>query len=290
MNEIEKDIEILNVNNELIKSEKPNGFKIKNNNLIMFVKKIPSNLYKLGVLLLATVADIVPNIVSKVPVVGYAFDAIKAAGEQHYAQVASDDFFDNVICPMFGITVDFNSPDYAIPFANYTHHEGKYYKISLLIKTISQFAMEHPGLVLAGGAAIVGLAYKAIAAIVKGVKRKHDFNKMNDKQKDIYLLLKDILKSSRKIKKADNGKVLVKDLNITYDIVNYLGEYADMLDKIQNILQRLQSAIKSKNEVEYEKCRLDLETSVFAFDRNHDNILNKQMHLEEDSKGLKNKK
>ena len=141
--------------------------------------------------------------------------------------------------------------------------------------------MEHPGLVLAGGVALLGVAYEVISVITKGVSRKIKFNKMSNKQKEVYLLLKDILKKSRKIKKADNGKILVNDLNITCDILNYLGDYVSMLDEIQNILLRLQSAIDTQNENEYEKCRQDLESSVFNFDRNHDNILNKKMHLEE---------
>jgi len=279
-----KNVEILNVNRELIQKEKPNGFKIEKANLLMFVKKLPGNIYKLLVLFLATVADFVPNFVSKVPVVGYAVDALRAYADQYVAQAGSDIFFDKVICPLMGIEVDMTSPKYALPYVQYTHHEGKYFQISMAIKTIAQFVMEHPGLVLAGGAAVVGLAYKLISIIFKTIGRKMKFNRMNKKQREIYLLLKDVLKKSGKIKKADNGEILVKDLNITYDIINYLGEYADMLDRIEDILLTLRSAIERKDIEAYEKCRIDLENSVFSFDESHDNILNKEMHLVENTK------
>lgn len=273
------DIEVLNVNKELIKQEKHNGFKVKKNYLWMFVKNLPANVYKLTVLLLATIADYIPNIVSKVPIIGYGVDALRALGTQYFTQVTSDEVFDTLICPMFNIPVGFEHNEYNRAFAEFTHHKGEYFKYSLLIKTVAQFAMEHPALIIAGGAAILGLGIKLVETLVKKTVRKVRFNKMNKKQQEIYLLLKDILKKARKIKKAENGKILVKDLNITYDIVNYLGEYVDMLDNIHNILSRLQQAIENKNETEYERCRLDLETSVFNFDMTHGNILNQKMNL-----------
>ena len=281
------DLQVLNVNKELINLEKHNGFNIKKNNFLMFVKKLPGNIYKLVVLLLATIADKVPEFISKVPVIGYGVDFIAAGAKNYVEQVGSDEFFDKILCPLFGIKPDLTSPEYALEYVQWTHHEGELFKYSLLIKTIATFVMEHPALVLAGGAAIAGLAYKLLSTIVKGVSRKVKFNKMNKKQQEVYLLIKSILKKSRKIKKADNGKVLIKDLNITYDIVNYIGEYADMLDNIHNILTRLQAAIDNKNELEYERLRLELETSVFSFDRSHGNILGENLHLEESNKEVK---
>ena len=277
-------IETLNVNEELIKEEKHNGFKIEKSKLLMFIKKIPGNIYKLVVLFLATVADLVPNFVSKVPGIGYVVDAFRAYAEQYVAQAGSDIFFDNVICPIVGIEVNFTNPDYALQYVQYTHHEGKYFQISMIVKTVAQFAMEHPGLVLAGGAALVGLAYKFVSIILKKMGRAIEFNSMNKKQQDIYRLLKDVLKKSRKIKKSDNGEILVDDLNITYEIVNYLGDYADMLDRIENILINLKGAIEREDQIAYEKCRLELESSVFNFDLEHGNILNKKMHLTEKTK------
>lgn len=285
-----KEIEILRVNTDLIEQEKTNGFKIQKSKLSVFIKKLPSNIYKLVVLFLGAVADRIPNFLSRIPILNLGVDAIKAYAEQYVSQVGSDVFYDQVLCPLFGITVgNHDTLEYLQPYWEYTNHKGKYFEVSMVIKTISQFVMEHPALVLGGGALVAGLVVKGIAAVYKSIKNKVKFNSMNKKQQEIYLLLKNILKKSRKIKKADNGKILVNDLNITYDIVNYLGEYADMLDQIQSILLKLQTAIENKNENEYEACRLELENSVFSFDRTHDNILNKKMNLIENPEKIKDK-
>lgn len=287
---VNDEIELLRVNKDLIKQEKTNGFKIQKSKLSVFLKKLPSNIYKLVVLFLGAVADRVPDFLSKIPILNYGVDAIKAYAEQYVSQVGSDEFFDQILCPLFGVTVgEHNTLEYLQPYWEYTHHNGKYFQVSLVIKTICEFVMEHPALVIGGGALLAGLVVKGIASVYKSIKNKVKFNSMNKKQQEIYLLLKNILKKSRRIKKADNGKILVNDLNITYDIVNYLGEYADMLDEIQGILIRLQEAIENKNEDEYETCRLELENRVFSFDRTHDNILNKQMNLIENPENVKDK-
>lgn len=282
-----KDIEVLNVNKELINAEKPNGFKIQKNNLLMILKKVPKNIYRLVVVFLAAIGDAVPGFVSKIPLLGYGVDAIKAYGENFLAQMASDEFFDSFICPMVGITPDFDNNIYTRAYTEFTHHKGQYFQLSMTIKTITTFVVEHPALILAGGAALLGLAYKVGSAIIKKISRKIKFNELNDKQKKIYEILKEILRKARKIKKVENGDILVKDLNITYEITDHLRDYPDMLDKIYEILLKLDNSITKKNQNEYEKCRIELETCVFDFDKTHGNILNEQMHLVEDTQKSK---
>ena len=268
------DIEVLNVNEELITQEKHNGFEIKHGKLLMVLKKLPANMYKLAIILLAALTESIPNFISKIPGINVLAGALVSAAKVYATDETFKAIFENFIAPLYNITV--NSPEYKDVWYEYTYpDQDKYKYITLPIKSIAMFAMEHPGLVLAGGAALIGVVVKLISAVVKKVK----FNKMNKKQQEVYLLLKKILKKSRKIKESDNGKTLVNDLNITYTIINYLGDYVDMLDTIQDILLRLQSAVDNKDEIEYERCRLDLETSVFTFDREHDNLLNKKMHL-----------
>ena len=277
-----QDIEVLNVNKELITNEKHNGFAIKKNKALMVLKKIPGNIYSLTVLLLAAIGDAIPDFISRVPLVGLGVDALRALGTQYFTQVTSDTAFDELICPLFNIPVDnvnFENPIYNKAFAEFTHHNGKYFKISLLIKTVSQFAMEHPALIIAGGAALAGFAYKVGSLIIKKMVRSMKYNDMNEKQKETYQLLKEVIKKARKIKKIGNGDILVKDLNITYEIIEHLRDYPDMLDKIEGILTRLKVAIENKDEAEYENCRLDLETSVFTFDNQNDNLLNREMRL-----------
>ncbi len=279
-----EEIELLNVNEELIKNEKPNGFAIKKNKLLMMIKKLPSNIYKLTVLFLATVADFIPDFVRKVPLIGYGVDFIAGLGKNFVEQVASDEFFDKVICPLVGIVVDENNPAYTRGFFEFTHHKGDYFEISLAIKSIATFVMEHPALVLAGGAVVAGIAYKLVSGIVKGISRKVKYNKLNDKQKQIYQLLSQILKKARKIKKVDNGNILVKDLVITYNITDHLREYPQMLDQLSVILLKLKEAIEKKNDTKYEEYRVELENKVFAFDKEHGNLLNKEMNLIENPK------
>ena len=60
-----KEIEILRVNTDLIEQEKTNGFKIQKSKLSVFIKKLPSNIYKLVVLFLGAVADRIPNFLSR---------------------------------------------------------------------------------------------------------------------------------------------------------------------------------------------------------------------------------
>lgn len=273
------DIEVLTVNKELIKKEQFNGFKIQKNAVLMFFKKLPKCAYGLVISLLASVAELIPNLASKVPFVGYVFDAVMAYGKNVVAQITADTFFDDIIVPIAGVEKNMDNNAYCKLFTQFNHHEGAYFHITSLIKTLSTFAMEHPGLALAGGSAIATLAITAYANRMR-------YNDMNSKQQEVYTLLKKVLKKAKKIKKIGNGDILVNDLNITYDIIECIGEYVDMLDTIQSILLRLQEAIENKNETEYERCRLELETSVFNFDRDHDNILNKKMQLVVETKTL----
>ena len=214
-------------------------------------------------------------------------------GENYLEQMASDEFFDNVLCPFFGIKVDpipmnnFANPEYTRAFAEFTHHEGSMFGLSLLIKSVATFAMEHPALVVAGGLAIAGVAIKAITAIVKGIAYKVKYKKLNEDQKEIFALIKDILKDSRRIKKGENGKLLLRDLNITYKIVDYLGKYTTLLSDIKGILIQLQTAVELKDTLQYEKCRLALETIVFDFDKKHDNMLEEDLDLIENNKPAK---
>lgn len=268
------DIEVLNVNKELITQEKHNGFKIKQDKLLMVLKSLPSNMYKLAIILLAALTESIPNFISKIPGINVLASALVSAAKVYATDETFKAIFERFIAPLYNVSA--GTSEYQSVWFEYTYpDEPKYKYITFPIKSIAMFAMEHPGLVLAGGAALIGVVVKLISAVVKKVK----FNKMNKKQQEVYLLLKKILKKSRKIKESDNGKTLVNDLNITYTIINYLGDYVDMLDTIQDILLRLQSAVDNKDEIEYERCRLDLETSVFTFDREHDNLLNKKMHL-----------
>lgn len=284
MGEIKKvnDVEVLNVNNELLIDERKNGFKIKNSKLVMTVKKIGSNVYKLAVLLIAAISELVPEFLHKVPLIGYATDAIVAYAKNYGAQYASDEFFNKIICPIFNLPVNIYDPEYCMAYTQFTNHEGKYFQISLIIKTIATFAMEHPGLVLAGGLALAGLVYKLASTILKKYAERMKYHDMNAKQQEVYKILKEVLKKTKKIKKVANGDILVKDLNITFDIIGNLGSYPEMLDRIEDILLNLKNAIEQKNESFYEMYRQELETIVFDFDKVNNNLLNKEMRLIED--------
>lgn len=279
MGKLNNDYEILTVNNELIQNEKLNGFTIQKSDFWMTVKKIPSNVYKLCIVVVASLSEFASDFLANVPVLGYAVDLVAAYGKNLVSQVASDEFFDNIICPLFGIEVNFASPAYCSAFVEFTHHEGKYFQVSMLIKTIATFMMEHPGLVLAGGAIIVGLLVKLITKMLKGLNNSIKYNDMNNGQKEVYQLLKEVLKKSRKLKKSNNGEILVDDLKITYEIIDNLRDYPDMLNIIKTILLKLNSAIENNNIDEFEKCRLALESNVFMFEQEHDKYLNKKMHL-----------
>ena len=277
---MKNNIEVLTVNKELIKKEDLNGFKIKRRQVLMTLKKIPANIYKLIVILLATVGDALSDIVSKVPGIGYAVDFIRSYAENMVAQVASDECFDKIICPLVGLTVDKNNFDYLNGYWEFTHHEGKYFQLSLLIKSIATFVMEHPALVLAGGAIVAGLIYKLIVSILKSSARLMIYNDSSDKQKEVYLLLKNILKKSRKIKRIKTGQILLNDLEITYEIIGELRNYPDMLNNLYNILYRLKQAIDNNNQTELELCRQELEYCVYTFEFGNDNLLNRKIHLE----------
>ncbi len=279
-----KDNEILTVNKDIIKVEQHNGFKVNENKFLMHVKKLPQNIYKLSVALLIAVSELVPDIMKKVPVVGYATDLIATFGTTYASNKAYDKIFDDIICPI--MKIQFKSPEYFNAYWDFTHTEGKYYMVSQVIKTIATFAMKHPGLVLAGGAVVAGLAVKIVAGIGKKISERIKFNKLDEKGKDIYLLLKDILKKSRKIKHTENGKVLLKDLSITFDIVNQLKDYPEVKDKIKAVLLKIQDALNKKSD-NYNQYRLELETIVFKFDRKHDSYLNKQIGLLEESGKVK---
>ena len=279
MNELNNDYEVLSVNNELIQNEKLNGFSIQKSDFWMTIKKIPSNVYKLCIIVVAALSEYASDFLAKVPVLGYAVDLVAAYGKNLVSQVASDEFFDNVICPLIGLEVNFSSPAYCSAFVEFTHHEGKYFQVSMLIKTIATFMMEHPGLVLAGGAIIVGLLVKLITKMIKGLNNSIKYNDMNNEQKEVYQLLKEVLKKSRKIKKGNNGEILVDDLNITYEIIDNLRDYPDMLARIKTILSSLKTAIENNNIDDFEKYRLALERNVLMFEQEHDKLLNKKMHL-----------
>ena len=154
------DIEILNVNEDLIKVEIPNGFRIEKSNFKMTVKNTISNIYKFVVLVIAGLSELIPESLEKIPGLKYAIDYIVGYGKNVVSQIASDEFFDKVVCPIVGLEVDFSSAEYCHAFVEFNHHEGKYFQISMIIKSIATFAMEHPGLVLAGGMALLGLIYK----------------------------------------------------------------------------------------------------------------------------------
>ena len=282
---VNSDIEVLTVNKDLIVNEKPNGFKIQKSNILMVLKKLPANIYRLTVLLLAFVADSVPNIVSKVPIIGYGVDAVRALGTQYATQAGSDYFFKTFFCPFMGVEVPLEgqkaSYEYLDLYHEFTNIDGEYFNISLAIKSIAQFAIEHPALIIAGGAAIAGLVYKVIKSIIKKVDRKITFSLLNNKQKKIFELLSEILKKRRKLKKSENGKVLVNDLNITYEIVSNLQNYPEMLSKIYGILLDLDSALDKDDIESFEKCRVLLENTVFTFEKENNNYLNNEMKLSE---------
>ncbi len=273
------DIEVLTVNNELIRNEKLNGFDIKKNTFLMFIKDAPGNIYNLCILAVAAISEYVPEILAKVPGIGYLVDLIAAYAKNYASQVVSDEFFDNVICPLIGLEVNFASPEYCSAYVQFTHHEGEYFQISMLLKSIATFAMEHPGLVLAGGALLVGLVIKLFIGICKKISNSINYNSMSDKQKDVYKELKKVLKNSRKIKKTENGKILLTDLNATYQIIENIQDYPDMLNKISELLTRLNKAIQNKDRKSYETIRNELETHVFNFEKENNNLLNKKMRL-----------
>ncbi len=285
---VNDDIEVLNVNKDLIVNEKTNGFKIEKSKVLMVLKKLPVNIYRLTVLLLATIADKVPEFISKVPVIGYGVDALRALATQYTTQAGSDYFFKTFFCPYMGVAVapegQLPSYEYLQLYHEFTNVEGAYFHISLAVKTVAQFALEHPALILAGGAALGDLVYKLIKYLIKKLDRKVTYKLLNDKQKRLFELLKEILNKSRRLKKSENGKILVRDLNITYDIVSNLAEYPNMLDKIYDILLRLEKAVEKNDLKAFEQCRIELESGVFLFEKENNNYLNKEMRLVEDTK------
>ena len=286
---MDNDIEILNANNELLQLEVPNGFRIEKSKFTMNIKKIASNIYKLIVLAVAAISEIVPEFLEKVPGLRYAIDFIVGYGKNIVSQIASDEFFDKVVCPMAGLEVSFTSPEYCKAFVEFTHHEGKYFQISMIIKSIATFAIEHPGLVLAGGMALVGLIYKLISTILKKYANRMRYHEMNDNQKEIYLLIKDILKKTKKIKKTNNGDILVNDLNITYKIIDNLNNHPEMLDVIHGILLNIKKSITNNEYDSLEEYRIDLENAVAMFENNNDHILYNKMRLVADKKLVKTK-
>ena len=274
------DIEVLNVNKDLIKAEQCTGFKIKKSELWVTLKKIPSNIYKLVVILLASLGDVFANVTSKIPGIGYGVDFIRSYAENFVAQLASDECFDKIICPLVGLPVDKNNFDYLNNFWEFTHHEGKYFQLSLTIKAIATFVMEHPALVLAGGALLVGVLYKLVSFILKKMARRIQYNDLGAKQKEVYKQIESVLKKQNKIRKIETGKVLINDLKISYDIIGQLGNHSDMLNKISSILSELNQAIETDNYEEIEKCRTLLESSVYMFEQENDNLLKRTIHLE----------
>ncbi len=93
------------------------------------------------------------------------------------------------------------------------------------------------------------------------------------------MLLKDILKKGKKISHSENGKVLLKDLQITFEIMEHLKDYPDTLAQITRILLALNGALNEKDRKSFEEFRIQLESVVFAFDREHDGLLYNEMGL-----------
>ena len=297
------DIELLNVNNQIIGNNgliNYNGFKIQKSSAAVRLKKLPGDVYKLCVIALATLSKLVPDFIKNIPGIRYIADYIVTSGEIYVADTGFEKIFENIICPYFGVDVVtpdvFNnlqpgqqlSPkisDYFVLHTQFTNPEGKYYVITNMIKSIITFAVEHPGLVIAGGAVLVGAVIKLITSVVKKIKRTVE---TSEEEKTVMLQIKDVLKSARKIKKnSPNGKVLVKDLKITFDIIHYLDDYPELRNRISGILYQMQQAIQVKNFDNFEQYRLQLENLVFSFERENNNMLFKKMGLVEDTKTVK---
>ncbi len=275
------DLELLTVNKELIKTEKHNGFAIKKNKFLMKVKNIPANAYKLAVVGLAAISETVPEFINKIPGVKYVAGLLVDGAKIYATDQTFEVIFNKLIVPYYHLVE--GSDAYKSLWYEFTNSQGAYYSTSVLIRTVALFIMEHPGLVIAGGAVLAGLAYTIVKAIGKGVVNRIKYNKMNDKEKEIYRLLKDILKHARKIKSTENGKILVNDLKITIDIIDHLSDYPHVQDKILLILEELKKALDSKNNSNFEKYRLELETLVFDFEKENGDVLFERMKLIEDS-------
>lgn len=155
-------------------------------------------------------------------------------------------------------------------YMNMTLPSGKYAFVGYFVQFCVNIAINHPGIIIAGGSALMGfltskIIYPIIKKIALAIKKvynnKKRYKNANSKQYLIYDCIKRILKH-KNFKKPKNTKMLVKTLNDAVLDVELAANYKDDLEKLYVCLEEVYNLIDKKLITDYKQAVINIQANL----------------------------
>lgn len=255
-NKLEDDVQVLNFNKEKVK-DNPIGFEeVKSGKGKQFLKKTAENISKLAVMVAAAVIQI-PGIKEAIN----AFGAMEANGVIGWISKIVGQMKDMPLTNIGGQLIQSDLYNHmSLP-------KGDYAWVGFLVQFCVNIAVNHPGIVIAGGAALTGfLTSKVVYPIIKKIVRmikgtyhnRRRIGNANEMQLNIYNDVKMILKH-RNFKRVKNHSTFKNCLNDVIRVTEAAKEYPDDLNRLHITLQGIYNLIDKREINDYNQSTINVE-------------------------------
>jgi len=276
------EVELLTVNKEKIKDSKPIGYENpKTKKTLLKIKKTGETVAKLAVMAAAAIME-TPILKSAVNAVG-AMEANRIMG--YISKIVGN--IKNMPLTKIG-----NEWIQSELYTNMTHPEGKYAWVGYLVHFCVNLAINHPGIIIAGGALLAGfitskIVYPVIQKIVrmaKGAYQKASSKKnASEIQLQVYNDIKKILES-KYFKKIKNHYNFGVTLNNAVKIVGQAKKYETELNNLHNILEIIYEQMTRKEIKDFAQSNINVQTVLKEIEYKSYKELSSSPELEESKK------
>lgn len=252
-------IQILNVNKEKIK-DNPIGFEeIKSGKGKQVIKKTVENISKLAVMVAAAVVQI-PGVKEAVN----AFGAMGANGVIGWVSKIVGQIKDMPLTDVGGQLIQSELYNHmSLPAGNHAW-------VGYLVQFCVNVAVNHPGIVIAGGVALTGfltskVIYPMIKKIVRMIKGAYENKKRignaNEMQLNIYNTVKAILKH-KNFNRAKNSRSFKKTLEQVVIRVSQATQYPDELMRVYGCLQDIYGFVDRNEIKDYKQAIINVQANI----------------------------
>ena len=252
------DIELLNVNKNSINKNKPIGYEpVKKHKTAVRIKKTIENVAKLAV--------IAASAIMETPILKSGVNAIGAMEANRIIGMISKIVGNLKGLPLTDIGGQLVQSEL---YMNMSLPTGEYSWVGYLVQFCVNLAVNHPGVIIAGGSILAGfLTSKVIYPIIKKIARmiKGGYQKLtskknaNEVQLKIYQDIKNILKNDN-FKKIKGHQEMSKVLNDASKITASAKEYEYELLKLHDYLEKVNSQITEKKVDNYNQLAINVST------------------------------